>query len=223
MRILVVEDERKMAELICKGLSRENYAVMTAHTGPDGFDLALAYPFDAMILDVMIPGFNGFELAKRLRAKGNATPILFLTARDTEEDLVTGLDGGGDDYLTKPFSFREFAARVRALTRRQPQMACATLTIADISLNRSNHQVTRAGREINLTKTEYSLLEFFMRHPGQVLKRDVLIDAVWGFSGSIENNTLDTFIKLLRQKIDQGHENRLVQTVRGFGYRFSDE
>ncbi|HTF70838.1 MAG TPA: response regulator transcription factor [Edaphobacter sp.] len=222
MRILIVEDEPKMAELICKGLSREHYSVMTARNGPDGLALALAYPFDAMILDVMIPGFSGFELAIKLRAKGNATPILFLTARDTEDDLVAGLDGGGDDYLTKPFSFREFAARLRALTRRRPQIALTTLTIGDLTLNRSNHAVTRAGREINLTKTEYSLLEFFMRHPGQVLTRDVLIDAVWGLTDPIESNTLDTFIKLLRQKIDLGYETRLLHTVRGFGYRFAD-
>jgi DNA-binding response OmpR family regulator len=165
MRILVVEDERKMAELIRRGLEREHHAVMTSHTGPDGLDLALGYAFDALVLDVMVPGFDGFELARRLRAAGNATPILFLTARDTEEDLVRGLDEGGDDYLTKPFSFREFAARLRALTRRAPQTTVTILRIADVALDRSTHQVTRAGRTIILTRTEYSLLEFFMRHP----------------------------------------------------------
>jgi DNA-binding response OmpR family regulator len=195
---------------------------MTTHTGPDGLDLALGYAFDAMVLDVMVPGFDGFELARRLRASGNATPILFLTARDTEEDLVRGLDEGGDDYLTKPFSFREFTARLRALTRRAPQTTATILKIADITLDRSTHEVTRAGRNIALTRTEYSLLEFFMRHPGQVLTRDVLIDAIWGLSGSIESNTLDTFIKLLRQKIDNDYETKLLHTVRGFGYRFGN-
>jgi DNA-binding response OmpR family regulator len=196
---------------------------MTAHTGSDGFELALSYPFDAMVLDVMIPGFDGFALARRLRAAGNATPILFLTARDTEDDLVRGLDDGGDDYLTKPFSFREFTARLRALTRRYPQTAPTTLCVADLSLDRATHNVARANRRIELTKTEYSLLEFFMRHPGQVLTRDVLIDAVWGLSETIENNTLDTFIKLLRQKIDYDHGKKLLHTVRGFGYKFSEK
>jgi len=157
-----------------------------------------------------------------LRAAGNATPILFLTARDAEDDLIRGLDEGGDDYLTKPFSFREFAARLRALTRRTRQTTPTVLKIADITLDRSTHGVTRAGRNIVLTRTEYSLLEFFMRHPGRVLTRDVLIDAIWGLTGSIESNTLDTFIKLLRQKVDNNYETKLLHTVRGFGYQFGD-
>jgi DNA-binding response OmpR family regulator len=219
MRILVVEDERKMADLIRKGLEREAHAVIIAHTGPDGFELARAYPFEALVLDVMIPGFDGFELARKLRSAGNSTPILFLTARDAEDDVVRGLDRGGDDYLTKPFSFREFSARLRALARRSPQTAPPVLRLGDITLDTASHQFTRAGHSIALTKTEYLLLEFFLRHPGQVLTRNVLIDAVWGLSGSIENNTLDTFIKLLRQKIDNGFETKLLQTVRGFGYK----
>lgn len=219
MRILVVEDERKMAELISTGLQREGHAVLTAHTGPDGFELARAYPFDALVLDVMIPGFDGFELARKLRASGNSTPILFLTARDAEDDLVTGLDRGGDDYLTKPFSFREFAARLRALARRTPRTEPPVLHFEDLSLNTSNHEVERGGRAISLTRTEYLLLEFFMRHPGQVLTRDVLMNAVWGLSESVENNTLDSFIKLLRHKIDDGFERKVLRTVRGFGYR----
>jgi two-component system response regulator MprA len=219
VRILVVEDEAKMADLIRKGLERDHYSVMTTYTGPDGLALALAYPFDAIVLDVMLPGLNGFELARRLRAAGNATPILFLTARDTEDDLVHGLDEGGDDYLTKPFSFREFAARLRALTRRLPQATPTILRVEDLALERATHRVSRAGRQIDLTRTEYLLLEFFMRHPGQVLTRDVLIDAVWGLSESIEDNTLDTFIKLLRQKVDYGFGRKLLQTVRGFGYK----
>lgn len=211
-----------MADLIRKGLERERYSVMTAHTGPAGLELARSYPFDAMVLDVMLPGFDGFELAKRLRGAGNATPILFLTARDTEDDLIQGLDEGGDDYLTKPFSFREFAARLRALTRRSPQAAPPVLRVADLALDRATHNVTRADHRIDLTRTEYSLLEFFMRHPGQVLTRDVLIDAVWGFSETIENNTLDTFIKLLRQKVDHGYKRKLLHTVRGFGYKIGE-
>jgi DNA-binding response OmpR family regulator len=167
----------------------------------------------------MLPGLQGFEVAKRLRAAGNSTPILFLTARDTEDDLVHGLDHGGDDYMTKPFSFREFSARIRALTRRFPQTAPTVLRVEDLALERATHEVSRGGRRIELTRTEYLLLEFFMRHPGQVLTRDVLIDAVWGLSESIEGNTLDTFIKLLRQKVDYGFGRKLLQTVRGFGYK----
>ena len=222
MRILVVEDEVKMADLIRKGLERDHYSVMTAHTGPDGLALAASYPFDALVLDVMLPGMDGFELARRLRAAGIATPILFLTARDTEDDLVRGLDEGGDDYLTKPFSFREFTARIRALTRRFPQTAPTVLRVGDLALERATHRVSRAGRGIELTRTEYLLLEFFMRHPGQVLTRDVLIDAIWGLSEPIEGNTLDTFIKLLRQKVDYDFSRKLLQTVRGFGYKLEE-
>lgn len=208
-----------MADLIRKGLEREHYSVMTAHTGPTGLSLAQSYAFDALILDVMLPGLDGFELARKLRAAGNSSPILFLTARDTEDDLVRGLDQGGDDYLTKPFSFREFTARLRALTRRSPQTAASVLRVADLTLDRATHEVNRAGQRIELTRTEYSLLEFFMRHPGKVLTRDTLIDAVWGLSEPIESNTLDTFIKLLRQKVDQGFGHKLLHTVRGFGYK----
>lgn len=216
----MVEDEAKMADLICKGLERERYSVMAAHTGRDGLSLAQSYPFDALVLDVMLPGLDGFELARKLRSVGNSTPILFLTARDTEDDLVRGLDQGGDDYLTKPFSFREFTARLRALTRRSNQATPPVLRIADLTLEPASHAVRRADQLIELTRTEYCLLEFFMRHPGQVLTRDVLIDAVWGLSEPIENNTLDTFVKLLRQKVDAGFSQRLLHTVRGFGYRF---
>jgi DNA-binding response OmpR family regulator len=219
MRILVVEDERKMAELIAKGLQRDGHAVLMAHTGPEGFELARAYPFDALVLDVMIPGFDGFELARKLRGAGNFTPILFLTARDSEDDLVTGLDRGGDDYLTKPFSFREFSARLRALARRAPRAAPPVLRLDDLTLNTANHEVKRGDRDIALTKTEYVLLEFFMRHAGQVLTREVLMDAVWGLADTVENNTLDSFIKLLRHKIDSDFEPKLLRTVRGFGYK----
>lgn len=211
-----------MADLVRKGLEREHFSVLTAHTGLDGLQLALSSSFDAIVLDVMLPTLSGFDVAKRMRNAGNCTPILFLTARDTEDDLIRGLDGGGDDYLTKPFSFRELAARVRALTRRTPQATAPILRLADLSLNRSTHLVTRMGQSIALTRTEYSLLEFFMRHPGKVLTRDVLIDAVWGLSDGIENNTLDTFMKLLRQKIDHGYRQKLLHTVRGFGYKIAE-
>jgi DNA-binding response OmpR family regulator len=221
MRTLVIEDDFKMATLLKRGLEQQRHTVLTARTGPEGLDLALNYFFDAIVLDVMIPGFDGFEVSRRLRAAGNATPILFLTARDTENDVVQGLDSGGDDYLTKPFSFREFAARLRALARRAPRLAGLTLRTADLELNPTTHRVTRAGRTIVLTKTEYSLLEYMLRHTGKVLTRDALIDAVWGLREQVGDNTLDTFIKLLRHKIDAEYQPKLIRTIRGFGYQLS--
>jgi len=221
MRTLVIEDDFKMAALLKRGLEQQRHSVLVARTGPEGLDLALNYFFDAIVLDVMIPGVDGFEVSRRLRAAGKATPILFLTARDTENDVVQGLDSGGDDYLTKPFSFREFAARLRALTRRAPHVAQTTLRAADLELDPATHRVARAGRNIVLTKTEYSLLEFMLRHPDTVLTRDTLIDAVWGLQEQVGDNTLDTFIKLLRHKVDADYALKLIRTVRGFGYQLS--
>jgi len=220
--VLLIDDDTELSKLLEEYLQSEQFELHSAHDGPSGLEKALANHYSAVVLDVMLPVLDGFELAKRLRAAGNATPILFLTARDTEDDLIRGLDEGGDDYLTKPFSFREFAARLRALTRRLPQTAPTILRVGDLALDRATHNVTRANRCIELTRTEYSLLEFFMRHPGQVLTRDVLIDAVWGLSETIESNTLDTFIKLLRQKVDSGYKQKLLHTVRGFGYKIGE-
>lgn len=223
MRILIVEDERKMAKLLMTGLEEEKHSVTIAANGREGLELALAEPFDAVVLDVMLPGIDGFEVARRMRQSGNRTPILILTARDEVLDVVKGLDIGADDYLTKPFSFDEFLARLRAIARRGPIPKGPKLQVADLILDPAAHQVSRDGRRILLTKTEYLLLELLMRNHGRVVSREAIIDAVWGSGDEVESNTLDAFIKKLRQKIDAGGRVRLIHTVRGFGYRCDEE
>jgi DNA-binding response OmpR family regulator len=219
VRVLVAEDERKMAKLLRKALEEQRHSVMVAENGREALDLALNYPFDVLALDVMLPEMDGFEVARKLRAENNRVPILFLTARDAKADLVRGLDLGGDDYLTKPFSFAELFARLRSLARRGPASMPPELSIAGLVLNPATHEVTRHGQRISLTRTEYQLLEFLMRHADRVLVRDVLIEAVWGLGATVETNTLDAFIKTVRKKIDNGHAVKLIHTVRGFGYR----
>ena len=220
MRLLVVEDEMKMAELLRKALQEQRHTVLVAGNGREAFEMARSYSLDAIILDVMLPELDGFEVARRLRAADNPTPILFLTARDAKLDIVRGLDLGGDDYLTKPFSFPELFARLRNIVRRGPAPATPWLRVAELVLDPATHDVTRGGRSISLTPTEYQLLEFLMRNVGRVLVRDVLIEAVWGVGADVGNNNLDAFIMTLRQKIDSGHDSKLIHTVRGFGYRF---
>lgn len=208
-----------MASVLRKGLEEERHSVLVAHTGKDGLELALTYSFDAVVLDVMLPEMHGFEVARRMRDENNRTPILFLTARDTEADLVRGLDAGGDDYLTKPFSLVELFARLRAIARRGVNLMPPQLRVADLVLNPATHEVCRGERPIALTRTEYQLLEFLMRHAERVLVRDVLIEAVWGPGATVEDNTLEVFIKTLRQKVDNRAAVKLIHTVRGFGYR----
>lgn len=222
MWVLIVEDDSRMAQLLQKGLEEEGHSVLVAHDGPDGLSMAQAQNFDAIVLDVMLPGINGYEVTRRLRAARTRTPILMLTARDATPDIVDGLDAGADDYLTKPFSFAEFLARLRAVSRRGPVPQPVRLEVSGLVLDPATHQVTRDGRPVALTRTEYRLLEFLMRRPGAVVPREAIIDAVWGFDESIESNTLDAFIKLLRGKIDSGHSRKLLQTVRGFGYSLRD-
>jgi DNA-binding response OmpR family regulator len=219
VRILVVEDEQKMATVLQKALEEQRHSVLVANTGPGGLELAMTYAFDAVVLDVMLPEMNGFEVARRMRNENNGTPILFLTARDTEADLVRGLDVGADDYLTKPFSLVELFARLRAIARRGVNPMPPQLRVADLLLNPATHAVSRGERPVALTRTEYQLLEFMMRHPDRVLVRDVLIEAVWSPGTKVEDNTLEVFIKTLRQKVDGGEAVKLIHTVRGFGYR----
>ncbi|HEX7424815.1 MAG TPA: response regulator transcription factor [Terriglobales bacterium] len=166
----------------------------------------------------MLPKLDGFEVARRLRAKGNRTPILMLTARDTVPDVVKGLDLGADDYLTKPFSFAVLLARLRAASRRQYAQPTSLLRVADLVLNRATREVFRAKREINLTATEFRLLEFLMRRPGVVVSRNAIVEAVWGFEQEVNDNTVDAFIRLVRRKVDEPFEDKLIRTVRGFGY-----
>jgi len=223
MRILIVEDERQMAELLRKGLAEEGHAVVVAPTGPDGLARAREGGFDAILLDVMLPGLDGCEVARRLRRPGDLTPILMLTARDTNAAVVAGLDAGADDYLVKPFSFEVLLARLRAVSRRGPVVQGVPLRLGDLALDPSAHEATRGGERLLLTRTEYSLLEYLMRRAGRVVPRRALIEGVWGDDREIEDNTLDVFVRLLRQKVDRGGRRRLIQTVRGIGYCVREE
>ena len=210
-----------MADLLKRALQEQQCSVQIVHTGPDGLRLARDVPFDVISLDVMLPGMDGFAVAGELRRCGIPTPILFLTARDSEADLVRGLDLGGDDYLAKPFSFVELLARLRALARRKSDIPSRKLQVADLVLDPAHQEVTRSGKRVDLSPTEYVLLEFLIRSAGRVIRRPALVEAVWGAGHVIENNTLDAFIRLLRKKIDHGYPTKLLQTVRGFGYRIS--
>jgi DNA-binding response OmpR family regulator len=222
MRVLIVEDEKKLAELLKNGLEEEGCLATTAHTGAEGLQLAEAIRFDAIVLDVMLPGIDGFEVARRLRKAGNRTPILILTARDTVPDIVKGLDLGADDYLTKPFSFSVFMARLRAVSRRGPVPQPPRFRVADLTLDPSTNEVSRGDKTIPLTKKEYLLLELLLRNAGRVVRREVILETIWGTEESVENNTVDAFIKLLRHKVDHGHDVKLIHTVRGFGYRLRE-
>lgn len=218
MRILIVEDEKKMAAVLKKGLEAENHRVTLAHDGRTGLDLASTAEFDVVVLDLMLPLIDGFEVARRLRKNGNQTPILMLTARDAVPDIVKGLDLGADDYLTKPFSFEVFLARLRSVARRGSTPRPTVLQVDNLVLNPASHVVTRGEREIHLSPTEFRLLELLMRRSGRVVPRDAIVEAVWDFDHEVEENTLDTFIRLLRSKIDREHDRKLIQTVRGIGY-----
>jgi DNA-binding response OmpR family regulator len=218
MHILIIEDEKKMAGLLKRGLEEENHRVSLAFDGRTGLELAQSYEFDALILDLMLPVIDGYEVARRLRKQNNPVPILMLTARDSVPDIAHGLDTGADDYLTKPFSFVELLARLRAVTRRRPAPATSVLRLGDLRLDPAACTVFRGGIEIRLTATEYRLLEFMLRRPGRVLPRHILVEAVWGVNEEIEENTVEAFISLLRNKIDKGFEPKLLHTVRGIGY-----
>jgi DNA-binding response OmpR family regulator len=217
MRILIVEDEKKMAAVLKKGLEAENHRVTLAFDGRTGLELGPT-DFDVIVLDLMLPLIDGFEVARRLRKNGNQTPILMLTARDAVPDIVKGLDLGADDYLTKPFSFEVFLARLRSVARRGSTPRPTVLQVDDLVLNPASHVVARGEREIHLSPTEFRLLELLMRRSGRVVPRDAIVEAVWDFDHEVEENTLDTFIRLLRSKIDREHDRKLIQTVRGIGY-----
>ncbi len=218
MQVLVVEDERRMAELLRQGLEEEGHSVVLAGDGREGLAMAEAHPFDAIVLDVMLPGLDGFSVARKLRAARNQTPILMLTARDATYDIVEGLNLGADDYLVKPFSFEVLLARLRAVSRRGAIAQPPVLQIADLSLNPAARDVTRGGRRVALTRTEYGLLEMLMKRAGRVVTRENLIESVWGFDSDVRSNTLDAFIRLLRDKVDTAGETKLIHTVRGVGY-----
>ena len=218
MRVLIAEDERQMAETLRKGLEREGYAVLLAHDGRSALELAQAADFELIVLDVMLPGLDGFAVARQLRDDRIRTPILMLTARDNARDVVRGLDCGADDYLTKPFSFDVLLARLRALARRGPVPQTPVLRHSDLVLDPATRTVQRGERIIDLSKTEFGLLELLLRRAPRVVERRTLMEAVWGYEKEIETNTLDAFIRLLRRKVEAADEPKLIHTVKGIGF-----
>lgn len=220
MRILLVEDDRRVASFIEKGLKAERYSVDVAADGAAGLEMGRSGLYDLVILDVLLPLYSGIEVCGKLREAGVKSPILMLTARDSVEDKVTGLRAGADDYLTKPFAFEELLARIEALLRRPAELELSpTLRVADLVLDKNTHQVSRAGKAISLTPTEFNLLEYLMRRPGRVLSRTLIEEQVWSYHHDPSSNIVDVYIRRLRQKIDDGFGAKLLHTVRGAGYR----
>ena len=223
MRLLLVEDDAKLARLVQQGLSEEGHDVTVAGDGSQALTLAEKSAFDVIVLDIMLPIMDGLTVARRLRRGGFDRPILMLTGRDADADIVRGLDAGADDYLTKPFSFEVLLARLRALTRRRTPGHSSVLQVADLYLDRNAHTVRRGHTSLALTPTEFSILECLMRRAGAVVPRQALIEDVWGYDRDIESNTLDAFIRLLRAKVDTHPERRLIQTVRGIGFSIRED
>ena len=223
MRVLVVEDETRMSRLLKRGLEEEGHAVDLAADGPEGLWLATENAYAAIVLDVMLPGFDGFELCRRLRAAGVWAPVLMLTARDAVDDRVRGLDAGADDYLVKPFSLLELAARLRALARRDDRARPAVLAEGDLKLDPASKRAWRGGSELQLSPKEFTLLELFLRHPGAVLTRSQILDAAWDFAYDGTSNVVDQYVTYLRKKIDVPFGRRDLETVRGMGYRLRHE
>lgn len=222
MDILLVEDDERIVEFLRRGLKAEGYQVEVARTGAEAIALGKSGAFRVVILDLRLPDLNGRQVCERLRAAGVDTPILMLTAMDTTGDKVVGLRAGADDYMTKPFAFEELLARIEALLRRRageivPETA--ELRIADLVLNRETHEVRRGQKPIELTPKEFALLECFLRAPGRVLSRTRILEQVWGYSSDPLTNVVDVYVRQLRRKIDEGHERKLLQTVRGYGYK----
>lgn len=223
MRVLVVEDEVKMAGLLKRGLEEEGYAVDVAPGGEEALWLGGENPYDVVVLDVMLPDMEGFEVCRKLREAGSWSPVLMLTARDAVPDRIAGLDAGADDYLTKPFSFAELLARLRALIRRGAPERPAVLQVEDLVLDPATRRVTRGGVSVDLTQKESALLEYFMRHPGEVLSRTRLIEHVWDFAFEGDSNVVDVYVRYLREKIDRPFGRDSLETIRGAGYRLREE
>jgi len=222
MRVLVVEDEPGIAQFIRQGLREAGYAVDVAYDGEEGLDYVYVAEYDVLVLDILLPKLDGLDVLHALRARGVKTPVLLLTAKDTVEDRVRGLDSGADDYLVKPFAFPELVARLRALLRRPPLQIDPVLHLGDLAMDTARREVRRGGRLIELSPREFTLLEYFMRHPRHVLTRTQLAEHVWNFDFFNDSNVVDVYIGYLRRKIDRGSDRPLLQTVRGVGYRLSD-
>lgn len=219
MHVLVVEDDHALAELLRRGLAQEGHVADVSHDGRDGFERAESGAYDAVVLDLMLPHLGGLDIARQLRASGVSTPLLMLTARDALSDRLRGFDAGADDYLSKPFSFEELLARLRAITRRAGMLVDEdVLTVGDLVLNRRSHTVTRAGRELSLAPKEYALLEYLMRNPDRVLTRTVILERVWDYGFDSFANVVDVAIRRLRRAVDEGFERPLIHTVRNVGY-----
>jgi two-component system OmpR family response regulator len=223
MRVLVVEDERKLGELLRRGLGEEGYAADLADRGEEALWMAQAVSYDAIVLDVMLPGADGFEICRRMRGNGVWSPVLMLTARDAVEDRVSGLDAGADDYLAKPFAFEELLARLRALTRRAPAARPLVLEIGDLRLDPAAHKAWRGDQELVLSAKEFALLELFMRRPGLTLSRTQLLDGAWDMAFESRSNVIDVYVRYLREKIDRPFGRDSIETIRGVGYRLRAE
>jgi DNA-binding response OmpR family regulator len=222
VKILLVEDDKKIVNFLRKGLRSEGETVDQAQDGEEGLHLAQEGHYDLIILDLMLPVIDGISLCQKLRAAGNHTPIIMLTARDSVDDRVKGLNAGADDYLTKPFAFSELLARLRALTRRHSSSHQLQIKVVDLTLDPESHEVKRAGKNISLSPTEFRLLQYLMRNEGKVLSKTMLLENVWGYDFDPESNIVDVYIKYLRDKIDKGFKKSLIQTVHGFGYKLCD-
>jgi DNA-binding response OmpR family regulator len=224
MKVLVVEDEHKIANALREGLEQESFAVDVAYDGESGFSSATYDEYDLLILDVMLPGMSGLDIARKLRAKGNHTPILMLTARDQTRDVVNGLDAGADDYLVKPFSFEELLARIRALLRRPQESVSNTLTAGDLTMDTVSKNVHRGKTAITLSSKEYALLEYLLRNKGKVLSKQNIMGHVWDFDADILPNNVEVFVAYLRNKIERPFKgDPIIKTVRGFGYKIEAE
>jgi DNA-binding response OmpR family regulator len=219
MKILLVEDEKKVANFVRSGLKSEGFTVDLAADGEEGLFLARDGAFDLIILDILLPKLDGITICKKLRAEGKAMPIIMLTAKDSVEDRVRGLDAGADDYLTKPFSFAELLARVRALTRRHKAAGQEKLTVGDLTLDPETFEVVRGGKKISLSATEFRLLKYLMENSSHVVTKTLILENVWGYDFSPESNVVDVYIKYLRDKVDKGFKTSFIKTVRGIGYR----
>ena len=223
MRLLVVEDEARLAQLLARGLQEEGYVVDVASRGEDALWMAGAVPYDAIVLDVMLPGLDGLATLRQLRKRDVWSPVLFLTARDGVDDRIAGLDTGADDYLVKPFAFSELVARLRALTRRAPQPRPAVLEVGDLRLDPALHRAWRGEDELDLSAKEYALLELFMRRRGQTLSRLQLLEGAWDISFESRSNLVDVYVRYLREKVDRPYGRHSIDTVRGVGYRLRED